>query len=252
MTDASPSHLAARAELTLLASLVGAPGADLVIAGEGNLSITTGHGTLLVTPSGSRLVDIVPADFVEIRPDGLAGALDDAIPDADWLELILASRVDASAARPTVEVGLHAVISSLVGEGVVAHTHPTDVLAVLCGGRAREFACLRLFPDHVVMLGEGDALVPYLDPGRELAAGVRDAMLVHRAENGTWPRVVLAENHGIFVIGSSAREAYERSLMVVKAARIFASGQVTGLSPSDVARIAGREDEAYRQSRLAH
>jgi rhamnose utilization protein RhaD (predicted bifunctional aldolase and dehydrogenase) len=241
-----------REHLASLAHALGAPERDLAVAGEGNVSAPTGRGTILVSASGSRLAELTPAELVEVAPASLVEALDLPLSDPEWLELIMQSRADPSAARPTVEVALHAVIASIVGDGYIAHTHPTDVLAVLCSGRTAEFAVTRFFPDHIVLLGVADAVVPYVDPGRELAAAVRDALLAHRDRHGEWPRVVLAENHGIFVIASSAREALDRTLMAVKAARIFMSGPVVGLTASAIERIAGREDENYRRSLLAN
>lgn len=240
-----------REALARLARELGDPRHGLAIAGEGNVSAPTGHGTLLVSPSGSRLAELRPDELVEVTPGVLVAAIDEPLADEEWLAVILSARADASAPRPSVEVGLHAVIAALVGDVVVAHTHPGEVLAVLCSLRTREFAVTRFFPDHVVALGPADAVVPYVDPGRELAAAVRDAMLAHRDEYGDWPRVVLAENHGVFVIGATAREAMDRTLMVAKAARLFCSGPVSGLSDAAIRRIGAREDEGYRRGLLA-
>ena len=241
----------ARERLAALAHDLADPALDLVLAGEGNVSIPTGRGTILVTPSGARLAQVAPEELVEVSVDGLVADLDSPRPDHEWLELILGSRVDKTAARPTVEVALHAVIASLAGDVVIAHTHPTDLLVLLCSGRARDFARTRLIPDHVVMLGVEDAVVPYVDPGRELAVAVRDVLVSHRETHGVLPALVLVENHGIFVIGSTPREALDRTLMACKFARVFAAGGDIGLGPSSVARIAGREDEHFRRSLLA-
>jgi rhamnose utilization protein RhaD (predicted bifunctional aldolase and dehydrogenase) len=238
-------------DLVQLAAAIAATGSDLAIAGEGNLSITLFDGTLLVTPSGSRLAELQVEDLVAIDASVLLAAVDTCQTDADWLSILLASRVDPAAHRPTVEVALHAVISGLMGECVIVHTHPTDVLAIVCSTRATRFATTRLFPDHVVALGVADAVIPYIDPGRRLAVATRDAIVRHRSEYGEWPRMILAENHGVFAIGATAREAFDRTLMVTKAAQIFLAGGDRGLTREEIERIAGREDEAYRRAVLA-
>ena len=239
------------ADLLRLAAGIAAAGSDLAIAGEGNLSFTDSDGGLVVTPSGSRLAELNADDLVAVDAAVLRDAVHRAQPDDEWLSVLLASRIDPASRRPTVEVALHAVIGGLVGEGVIAHTHPTDVLAVLCSARSAAFATTRLFPDHVVALGVADALIPYTDPGRELAVAASETLVRHRETYGEWPRMILAENHGVFALGASGREALDRTLMVAKAARIFLAGGDRGLSREAVDRIAGREDEAYRRAQLA-
>lgn len=238
-------------DLVHLAVGIAGEGSALAIAGEGNLSVTQADGSLQVTPSGSRLANLRVEDLVAVDAAALRDAASLPLPDDEWLDVLMRSRLDPAARRPTVEVALHAVIGGLVGECVVAHTHPADVLAILCSDRVEQFARTRLFPDHVVALGEADAVIPYTDPGRELALAAQRALLAHRDTYGEWPRMILAENHGVFAVGSSAREALDRTLMVTKAARIFLAGGQRGLTQADVLRIAGREDEAYRRSVLA-
>ena len=76
----------------------------------------------------------------------------------------------------------------------------------------------------------------------------------HRQQTGLVPRLVLLENHGLIALGATPQAVLAATLMAVKAATI-ALGAITAggpryLSSDDVARIAGRSDEHYRQKAL--
>lgn len=242
-------------DLVALCRSAADPDLGLVLAGEGNASVETPSGTLLVTASGARLREVGPDSITEIRPDVLLAALAETGGDAEWLAALQGSRVDPDAPRPTVEAGLHAVLHETCGAPVLLHTHPTDLLAVLCSGRASRFAQQRLTPDHVVLCGPADCLVPYVDPGCDLAVRARDAVTGYLAAHDRPPRTLLLGNHGMVALGRSVRDALDVTLMTVKAARVAVLGAslggVHGLSEADTARIDTREDEQYRRRVLA-
>jgi rhamnose utilization protein RhaD (predicted bifunctional aldolase and dehydrogenase) len=246
MTDAR-----LREELITLGRKAAEPVHDLLIAGEGNLSGPTGRGTILVTTSGARLGALGDDDLVEVSTDDLVEAIDGIDSDAAWLEAVLATRIDISARRPSVEVGLHGAIRALAGDVYILHAHPAAILSVLGSADAADFARARLIPDHVVGLGRADLLLAYADPGRVLAGQVRDGMTAHRARHGELPVSILVANHGAFVTGASPREALDRMLMLTKMARVFSGGGVVGMPTTEIDRIASREDEAYRRALLA-
>ena len=72
--------------------------------------------------------------------------------------------------------------------------------------------------------------------------------------NGVPPRVILLKNHGIITLGPSSAAVGAAMFMAVKAAHIFAGSVPLGgpvfLSPEQIASIAGRRDEHYRQRAL--
>jgi len=243
-----------RHELVRLARQLGEPAARLAIAGEGNLSARV-DGRLTVSASGARLAEADESSFVEIDPAPLLDALLADASDDDWLATSMSSRIDRQAPRPTVEAALHAVVDRACGPVVAAHTHPTAVLAVLCARHGDRFAEHPMFPDQVVLLGERMCTVPYVDPGRALAHRCAEALDRFIDDHGAPPRVLLLDNHGMFVLAPSTRAALDQTMMVVKAAEVFlaaeATGTVVALPPTAVRRIATREDEHYRQSLLA-
>jgi rhamnose utilization protein RhaD (predicted bifunctional aldolase and dehydrogenase) len=95
--------------------------------------------------------------------------------------------------RASVEAPLHDSLAACF----VVHTHPSSVNGLTCalGGRA---AAERLFPDAL--------WVPYTDPGYTLCMTVRKAVQDYKREKGAEPRLLLLENHGIFVCGDTAME----------------------------------------------
>ncbi|WP_165962925.1 class II aldolase/adducin family protein [Occultella glacieicola] len=243
-TAADDQELALAAET---ARAAGAPGGDLVVAAEGNISVQTPDDRFHVTASGTRLSHLRPSDFVEVSRNRLVAGIEQCSTDADWKE-VLVDRANPAAARPSVEAGLHAVLGAELGAGVILHTHPTPVLALMAAGRGEELARQRMIPDHVVMCGTRSVLLDYHDPGLELA---KQALNLVRAGTGC-SNVWLLEGHGMVAHALTAHAALDVTLMVVKMARLLlaAGRDAVALPSSEVRRIATREDESYRRALL--
>lgn len=227
----------------------------LALLGEGNASARSGEASFLVKASGANLATLAPAGVSECRLPDLLRPLDaPSFSDAEVESALLASRVDPAARKPSVEAMFHAWLLTLPGVNFVGHTHPVAVNALLCSARASDLAHRRLFPDEIVCCGPSSVLVPYTDPGLALARAIRDAVTAHRARTALVPRVVLLENHGMIALGGSPEAVLAATLMTVKAAAITlgacAAGGPRYLTADDVARIAGRSDEHYRQRAL--
>ena len=229
----------------------------LAILGEGNTSARTGAGTFLVKASGASLATLSPLGLTACRAAGLVALLARKnVPDAIVDEALLAARVDPSAKKPSVEAIFHAWLLTLPDVNYVGHTHPIAVNTILCTRHARAFATRRLCPDEVVCCGRESVLVPYLDPGLKLAQGIRKEVRAFIRRTGAAPRVILIENHGLIALGATPEAVLAATLMSVKAAEIFAGaaalpgGKPRFLSAAQVARIAGRPDEHYRQRAL--
>ncbi|MDP3069265.1 MAG: class II aldolase/adducin family protein [Opitutaceae bacterium] len=230
---------------------------QLAILGEGNTSVRTGQDTFLVKASGSNLATLSPLGVTECRIGELTALLDKKnVPDAAVDAALLAARVDPAAKKPSVEAMFHAWLLTLPEVNYVGHTHPVAVNQLLCTRHARAFATRRLCPDEIVCCGAESVLVPYLDPGLKLAQGIRSAVRAFVKRTGRAPRVILIENHGLIALGATPEAVLAATLMCVKAAEIFAGaaalagGKPRFLSPTQVARIAGRPDEHYRQRAL--
>lgn len=242
-------------DLLTLSHELGREDRSLAILGEGNTSTRTGDGRFLVKASGSNLATLSATGVTECRADALLALLEQPSAADDAVEAaLLASRVDSAARKPSVEAMFHAWLLGLPGVNFVGHTHPVTVNALLCSGRAQDFATRRLFPDEIVCCGPSSVLVPYTDPGAALARATRDGVQRHRETTGLIPRVILLENHGLIALGATPAAVLAATLMAAKAAAITlgacAAGGPRYLSEAEVRRIAGRSDEHYRQKML--
>ena len=229
----------------------------LAILGEGNTSARVSAETFWVKASGSNLGSLSPLGLTQCRFAELALLLErKAISDTAIDETLLAARVDPAARKPSVEAIFHAFLLTLPGVNFVGHTHPIAVNQLLCTRHARTFARRRLFPDEVVCCGVESVFVPYLDPGLKLAQGIRTAVRAYIKRLARPPRVILLENHGLIALGPTPESVLAATLMATKSAEIFVgaaaitSGRPRFLTAAQVARIAGRPDEHYRQKAL--
>jgi len=242
-------------ELVAMSHRLGAPERDLAILGEGNTSAGIDDEWFFVKASGCELGTMGPEEFVEVRRAAVLDMLDrTGLTDADVKSSLPAARAPGSTQFPSVETVLHALLLAKPGVNFVAHTHPTAVNAILCSPNPTLLVESRLYPDDIVSCGVASAYVPYTDPGLELARAVREAVAPFEDERGETPKIVLIQNHGLFTLGGTAREAAAATYTHVKTCRIalgaFAAGGVKPLSPENVARIHTRPDEAERQARI--
>ena len=245
-----------RTQLLTLSHELGREDRGLAILGEGNTSARLTPATMLVKASGSNLGTLSPLGLTECRLADLAALLERSrMPDAAVDDALLASRVDSGARKPSVEAIFHAHLLTLPGVNFVGHTHPVAVNQLLCSKYARTFARRRIFPDEVVCCGVESVFVPYADPGLQLARSIRTAVVAYIKRLARPPRVILLESHGLIALGASPESVFAATTMAVKAAEIFSGAAGFGGPPrfmtaAQVARIAGRPDEHYRQKVL--
>jgi rhamnose utilization protein RhaD (predicted bifunctional aldolase and dehydrogenase) len=238
---------------------LGDPARDLVLSGEGNVSIRLGEERMLIKASGCSLRTMTADDLLEVDRHVILGLVSGAdVTDDETARVYRQSivREDESGRMPSVEAILHAVIYEETAVGVVAHTHPVAVNALLCSTSPELLVGGALFPDQIVALGRHQLLVPYTDPGVPLAAAVRAALRGFAEQHGEPPRVVYLVNHGVFVLAGTPAEALHVTEMTVKVARVLlgtlAAGGPAFLADDNVDRIDRRPDEHYRRSRLTH
>jgi rhamnose utilization protein RhaD (predicted bifunctional aldolase and dehydrogenase) len=227
----------------------------LAMLGEGNTSQRLSDSTFIVKASGTCLGTLKPEDVVECRFDALLPMLEKSgLTDQQVDDALLAARVDPKAKKPSVEAVFHAWLLSLPGIQFVGHTHATTVNQILCSPRARDFSEHRMFPDEIVCCEVASVFVPYTDPGLKLAQTIRRETEAFIKKYERQPRVILMQNHGIITLGGSWQAVLSAMLMAEKAARIFVGAAGLGgpvfFTEANVARIAGRPDEAYRQRAL--
>jgi rhamnose utilization protein RhaD (predicted bifunctional aldolase and dehydrogenase) len=244
------------AELAELSQRLGHEDRDWACVAEGNVSAALGDGSLLVKASGARMREAAPADFVRVRLTALLAVLDHALAgDQEVAAAFDAAAIGPAGRRPSVESLLHVVCLAEGGATVVGHSHPTVVNAFLCSTRPELLVEGNLFPDQIVVLGRHQLLVPYVDPGLDLARHVRSALREFVARHQVPPKAIYLANHGFFALGSSAREVLDITEMATKSARILLGTLTVGgtahLTAENSERIDTRPDELLRRGMLS-
>jgi rhamnose utilization protein RhaD (predicted bifunctional aldolase and dehydrogenase) len=195
-------------------------------------------------------------DLTRVQLDAALAALDDASLDDSGVRAVLeSSRVDPAAKLPSVETFLHAVCLAEGGAKWVGHCHAESVLSILATPHGAGPFLKHIFPDAIVVCGRHVAVVPYIDPGLELAREFRRSLKSHMANHGSAPKVVLLENHGPVALGATDKEVLNILLMLDKWARILVNTLSMGgprFLPESVSdRIDNRPDEHYRRAQIA-
>jgi rhamnose utilization protein RhaD (predicted bifunctional aldolase and dehydrogenase) len=227
----------------------------LGILGEGNTSVRLSPTQFAVKASGCSLATLSEGDVTVCETEKLLALLDERdVSDAALERALLEARVENSAKKPSIEAMFHAWLLTLEGVDYVGHCHSLPANQILCSPRAREFAERRMFPDEIVCCGSASVFVPYADPGLPLAREIREHTRAFIRERGFAPRLILLQNHGLIALGTTPNAVLACTLMATKAAEIFVGAAALGgpkfLEDHDVQRIAGRQDEAYRQRQL--
>lgn len=243
-------------KLIRLSHEIGREERRLAILGEGNTSAALGDGTFFVKASGSSLATLGPADLTRVRLDAAVAALDDpALDDSGVRAVLEAAQVDPAAKLPSVETFMHAICLAEGGAKWVGHSHTDSVLSILATPHGAKPFLKHIFPDAIVVCGRHLAVVPYIDPGLELARAVRRSLASHMQAHGSAPKVILLENHGPVALGGSDKEVFNILLMLDKWARILVNTLAMGgprFLPESVSdRIENRPDEHYRRARIA-
>ena len=240
-------------ELIALSHELGHRDNDYAILGEGNTSAKVDDQSFWVKASGSELGTLKPEQLVRVSFAACRDMMQTPdLTDTQVKDALLAAVVEGpDGVRPSVETVLHAALLELDGVNFVGHTHPTAINALTCSKRFGEDLTRRAFPDQIVVCGPSAALVPYVDPGLPLAAEVLASAKAYTEAFQEAPKTVYMQNHGFIALGKSAKQVAQITAMAVKSARILSNAYAVGgpvfMDQAQVNRIAGRDDEHYRQ-----
>ncbi len=176
---------------------------DFVIAGGGNTSYKD-ENHLYVKASGHSLGTIGEDGFAQLDRKALQEIAVKTY-SANVMErenqikndLLRARVYPEKGQRPSVETSLH----DLLAFRFVVHTHSTKVNGLMCSVNA-ESKTAGLFGDKVVY-------VPYVDPGYILFKEVEGRVNSYKARTGNEPKIILLQNHGIFVAADTIDEIRE-------------------------------------------
>ena len=240
-------------QLVGLTRRLGEPTRDLVILAKGNASEAIDGGRIVVKASGSSMRDAQPDGFVCVDVAPLVELLRD--PDADQAGLtaqLTAGEVDGREVRASIESLVHVAVRAIAPVRYVAHTHPTDVVALLSSANAEQAFAEPVYTDELMTLGR-PLYVPYAVPGMDLGRVFLERLEAYQHAHGELPSLVLLGNHGIVAISETAAGAEAISLMAVKSARVRAGAHAFGgLAPlTGTEHYFDRPDFASRRAELA-
>ena len=166
----------------------------LISAGEGNISVRLGDGTLLVTPSGLRKDELEPGDLLIVLLQAETGVPTDA------------SEIGP---RPSSDIAIHRAIYETRPDVIaVVHAHLPAAMALTLAGEVPDPAAL---PETALLLPRLP-FIPFATPGStELAARVATAL---GEDPEPRPGAVLLERHGGVAVGATLDQAINRLELV--------------------------------------
>jgi rhamnose utilization protein RhaD (predicted bifunctional aldolase and dehydrogenase)/NAD(P)-dependent dehydrogenase (short-subunit alcohol dehydrogenase family) len=188
---------------------------SLVLHGGGNTSVKAVVQTIVgddekvlyVKGSGWDLATIEAPGFSPCRMRHLLRLAElPELADTAMASELKNNMLDASAPAPSVEAILHA----LIPDTFVDHTHADAVVTVTNSPNGAE-RIAEIYGDLVV-------IVPYVMPGFELARACAEVL---RAQATSRTIGMVLMNHGIFSWGATAKESYERHIMLVDLAEQY-------------------------------
>jgi ribulose-5-phosphate 4-epimerase/fuculose-1-phosphate aldolase len=161
--------------------------AGLVRGSEGNLSVRLNDSECLVTPTGSELGNLDPADLVVVAVDG------SKVPD-----------------RASSEVHLHLELYRRRGDArAIVHAHPPRLLSLDADGKLPHW---RRLEDRGKMLGAVVSVPHHPEGSLTLARSAAEA-LVHA-------KACVLSGHGAVTLGPSLMAAFVRMLDLERAASL--------------------------------
>ena len=179
-------------DLPELARILGAHPARLAIWNEGSCAVKTSGNGYRVTTAGAHLAGLTPSETVDLD---LAKMTELLAADAAGEEELAAARISPEeSAVPSTDALLYAYLLGFDGATLAAHVHPVEINQITCSPRARQFADRRSVPNEITAFGSAMLLVPYADPGLQLAKEVNRRMLLWRDRYKILPKVVLIHN----------------------------------------------------------
>ena len=149
------------------------------------------------------------------------------LSDEDMVNVQRCNLLDSAAPNPSVETLFHAFLP----HKFVDHTHANAVLALTDQPDGEALAR--------EVYGARGVVVPYIMPGFGLAKAMKDAFDKNPKVEG-----LILLKHGIFSMGETAREAYERMIELVTLAEKRLAKAAATSSPAEAAggaRDAGRD-----------
>lgn len=212
--------------------------ARLALWNEGSGALRVSADRLAVTPRGAMFSRMNAQDLFELDAAKLLElAAADALPEDAIQDAVL----HAGPGAPSVDALLYGYLLSFENVRLCVHVHPVEVDQITASPRARQFSDRRTLPHEVIACGSASLLVPYADPGLPIAREVQRRMVLWRDRYKVTPKLVLIQNHGMFVLGATREDILHTIEMTIKAAQTFIGAAMLGgpvfLTPTNVSQI---------------
>ncbi len=225
-------------DLVALGNALGSHPSRLTLHGEGSCAAKVSDARFLVSARNVPLSKLAASDLVAVETRKMLKSLDAETPpeEPEGAPLIKDERPEAS-----LDASIYAYVFTLEGVRFAAHTQPVEVNQILCSPRARQFSDRRTYHEEVIACGASSVLIPYMDAGLPLGREVKRKILLWRDRYKIAPKLLLVQNHGMIVLGTTAEEVLRITDMTVKSAQIFTGAAMLGgpvfLTPSNVLEI---------------
>jgi L-ribulose-5-phosphate 4-epimerase len=196
---------------------------------------------LVVWTAGNISARVPGADLLVIKPSGVAY---DELSAANMVVCDLDGHVVEGDHRPSSDTAASAYIyRHLPAVGAVVHTHSTYATAWASRGEAVPCVLTAMADEF----GGEIPCAPFARIGNEeIGAAVVATLGEHRS------KAVLLQNHGVFTIGATAREAVKAAVMCEDVARTVHIARQLGtpipIDPTDVDALHRRYQHEYGQS----
>ena len=275
-------------KLLWLAHEVGREDRNLVILNEGSVSAKLDADRILVKSTGAALGKLGPKQIVGCSIERMSKILELSFLNTSELEAEMNRSIDLEVTgkiwtdlevkrqptldpavvtqetlgeleiidpKPSAEAVFHAWVLSMDEIAFVAHAHPVAINQILCSPQAEPFATQRMFPDQVYRCGATSVYVPYADPGVPLAREIRGKVLLgQRRAFGSFPKLILLQNHGVIAMGKTEEDVLATLLMAEKAAQVFIGSAILGgpvfMHQHQVQRLDPKADDGSRHRSL--
>ena len=189
----------------------------LVLHGGGNASVKAPWRTVTGDEVAAIFVKASGFDMASIEPAGHPG-LDlgallrlrglDRLSDEAMVNEVRRALFDMRSPNPSIEALVHAFLPAVF----IDHTHADAILTLTNQQGARALV--------EEALGASAAVLPYVEPGFQLAKAASEAAAAAPAACA-----LVLMKHGLITWGSSARESYERHVELVSRAERFAAAR---------------------------
>ncbi len=216
------------AQLVILSHHLGDPSRDYVKLSQGNVSARADEKSFWVKASGTELRTAGPESFVRVDFGRVMSILDEGdLSEEEVRQHLADATLDPQPApasspvlTPSIETIAHAICLELEGVDFVGHTHPPVVnVLTFSSGFLTVAEELELLNENGT--GGPPLFVPHADPGLPLARLLIIHLNSYQDEYTRQPEIILLQNHGLIVTGSTAEDVENLTAQAVKMVSIL-------------------------------